>query len=148
MPIQYSYSLASPGGVATGDKVRKGYAFTPRFDPLTRDMILRDSRVDRGNPAIELVLMTLATPKGTYLPDPTLGPNYEVLQKARPNLQATWKAEVESSLARFIPNRILKLTVEVDPPRRNRLVYLVSFVDARAADRLPVELPLATPLAA
>lgn len=148
MPVSWSYSSPAPGAAAVNTRVPRTYLFTPRFDPLTRDMILRDSRVDRGNPAIELVLMTLSTPKGTYLPDPTLGPNYEVLQKAKPNLSTRWKAEVESSLARFIPNRILKLTVEVDPPLRNRLVYLVSFVDARSADRLPVELPLATQLAA
>jgi hypothetical protein len=142
MPTGYSYNLGTPGGVAVGKKTRKLYAFTPRFDPATRDFIMRDSNFEAGDPAVELVLMTLSTPKGTYLPDPTLGPDYEILTLQSSKVAVMWKASVNEALRRFVPSRITDIKVEVDPPRNGRLVFSVEFVDPRAESKLPVKLPL------
>ena len=140
MPVSWSYSSPSPGGAAVGKK-RKYYEWTPRFDPATRELMMRDSEVDEGDPDLEIVLMTLATPLGSYRPDPALGPDYEILRKLRTDTRQRWKDAVLKALARFTPDRITSLVVEVDPPVRNRLLYSVAFTSVRSAERIgPVAL--------
>lgn len=140
MPTGYSYNLGSPGGAGVGKKT-KYYDFTLRFDPATRELIMRDSEVDEGDPDLELVLMTLATPLGSYRPDSTLGLDYEILRKLRTDTRQRWKDAVLKSLVRFSPARITNLVVEVDPPIRSRLLYSVAFTSVRSAERIgPVAL--------
>lgn len=139
MPTSYSYLLGTPGSPAIGDRFKQAYAFTPRFDPKTRDFVMRGSTFDAGSPALEWVLLTLATPLGSYLPDPTLGPDYRILDKLRTNLASLWKASVVKALARGIPARIAEgtLEVEVDPPARGKILYSVAFTDARSGEKIP-----------
>jgi hypothetical protein len=143
----YSWTLGQPGGVATRAGRGGTYAFTPAFDPATRDHLMLGSQWRPGDPMAEVVLLTLATPKRSYRPDPTLGPDYDVLRKQAPGLRAAWKAEVEGALARYVAaGQLVLAPVQVDPPRGGRLVYLVEFVDPRASTRDPTRLPLVAPL--
>jgi len=141
MPTQYSFTLPTPGAT-TGKRTRIPYLIARAIDPATRDFLMRGSTWELGSPALEIVLMTLATPLGTYLPDLTLGPDYGLLQKQAKTVRQDWKDSVEKALARFIPSVITDLRVEVDPPIRGQIKYLVEFVDPRANDKTPVKLPL------
>lgn len=141
MPTQYSFTLPAPGA-AVGKRTRAPYLIARATDPATRNLVLRGSTWALGSPALEIVLMTLATPLGTYLPDPTLGPDYRLLSKQTKTVRQDWKDSVEKALTRFVPSVITDLRVEVDPPIKGRIKYLVGFVDPRANDKTPVKVPL------
>ena len=137
----FSFTLGQQGSSAVGQKRARYYEMTLRFDPVTRELMMRDSEVDEGDPDLELVLMTIATPLGSFRPDPTLGVDFEILRKLKTDTRQRWKDAVLKALARFTPDRIKDVVVEVDPPVRNRLVYSVAFTSVRSAERIgPVPL--------
>jgi hypothetical protein len=112
------------------------YAYTPALDPATGDWARGGSERPASAPATQIVLWTLRTPKRSFLPDLTLGPDYDLIQKQTPNAAAAWKASVEEALDRYVRRGVIaELRVVVDPPAKGRLLYLVDFVDPRARSR-------------
>lgn len=139
----YSWTVARPSAGVGGAGRAGAYAYTPAFDPATREHVMLGSQWAPGDPMAEVVAMTLATPKGTFLPDPTLGPDYALLRKQAPNTAALWRASVLEALARYVAaKQLVDLVVTVDPPRKGRVVYAVDYTDPRASTRLRTTLRL------
>ncbi len=118
------------------------YLFSPALDAGTGDWT---RGVDRppGLPTAQIVLCCLRTDLGSYAPDPTFGVDFGVLPKGTANQGATWKAEVERALSRFVRRGVIRnLRVVVDVPRSGRLVYAVEFEDPRAPATTPARLRL------
>ncbi len=144
MSTTITWSVVSAGGssastVTTGSSTRSSvYAVTRNLDGFSGDVRLTSGKWLRGSPAVEIVVRVLRTPRGKFLPDPTFGVDYSILDKRRPNIQAAWKNAVEAGLAfltKGTPPRITSLLVTVDPPKTNRLIYEVTFVDPRGSTK-------------
>lgn len=111
------------------------YLFSPALDPVTGDWLAGTDRPG-GAPAVQIVLWTLRTHRGSFAPDETFGLDYRVAQRRTASTQADWKAEVERALARHVRARVITdLRVTVDPPAKGRLLYDVAFKDPRTAER-------------
>ena len=120
------------------------YAYTPAVDPKTGQVTAWGSELRPGSPAAEIVLLTLRTPKGSYLPDPTEGVDLDLIQNATSNVAVLWKAEVERALSRYTQSGVIRdlhVTVEQNG---TTLLYDVEFVDPRDTTR-PVTLRGLTP---
>jgi phage gp46-like protein len=112
------------------------YAYAPALDPATGDWLAGTDRPG-GAPAVQIVLWTLRTQRGSFAPDETFGLDYRVAQKRTSSTQADWKAEVERALARHVTRGVItSLVVTVDPPTRDRLLFDVAFTDPRTAERV------------
>lgn len=110
------------------------YAFTPRRDPTSGEVVLDGNRwAASPAPMAEVVLMVLRTRRGQCLADPTLGVAWDRVNKIGTGAAATAKAVIEEAL-RFLVNdgQIARLAVkaEVDA-RAGALAYEVTFTDPR-----------------
>ena len=121
------------------------YAIADAMDPGTGQG-LQDADGQswkRGQPAAELVLRVLRTPRGQCQLDPAYGVDMTFLDKAYPNVAARWRAAVIEALRPYVAKTILsdiEVTAESDG---GRLLYSVSFVDVRARARRTISLSLA-----
>jgi len=116
------------------------YAVTRKLDPATGQWVLdADGRTyARGQPATELVVRALRTPRGSCPLDPTYGLDVSRLDRARPDLAVTAQSAITAALA-FLTSagRITDLRVTASA-ERDRLVYSVDFYDPRARTRATV----------
>jgi hypothetical protein len=107
------------------------YAFTPAVNPADGSLTAWGSALKPGRPAVELVLLTLRTPRRSYAPDPDEGVDMDILQQNNPNTPALWKAEVHRALAKYVQNGVIRdVSVEVETSG-GVLKYAVSFLDPR-----------------
>lgn len=123
------------------------YAHTRRLDPDTGEFALDDDgrTWDEGQPATELVVRALRTPRGSCPLWPEYGLDMTGLDVARTDVAAQVRVAVTDALA-FLTrsNRITNLRVSVSV-ERDRLLYTVTFDDPRArttALSVPGELSL------
>ena len=115
------------------------YAYSPSMDAGTGSLLYDSATLSwtEGQPMMQTVLVTLRTPKGRCPMDPTLGPDYAILQKATPDIAARWRASVIESLQRYVrAGQIADLSVTVDLSGGSAGVsaawlYSVSFSDPR-----------------
>lgn len=85
-------------------------AYTPALDGLTGEMRfdVSTNTWEAGDPDAEALLHCVRTELGTYLPDPTFGFNYALIQKREPNSEAIIRGELLRCTARVV--RIRGLT--------------------------------------
>lgn len=108
------------------------YAFTPELDE-SGDVALDGSTYSWGSPMVEIVKRVLRTPRGTYLPDPSFGVDYSVVDKARPDAGARFQAAILAALRPWTLRReIVDLSVAVEVTD-STLRYEISFSDPRLA---------------
>lgn len=110
------------------------YAITRTLDPNTGLFELdADGREwAEGQPATELVVRALRTPRGSCPLDPTYGIDTSSFSRAWPNVAVRVTAAITEALAFLTrPGRITNVTVTVQT-ERDRLFYEVRFVDPRA----------------
>lgn len=106
------------------------YASTFDLDS-TGDFRLSGSAFAEGQPAVQIVLATLATQRGSNLADPEDGLDYTIADKAVPNIARLWQSEVERALSRHVRNGVIRnLRVTVDAGGAP-LKYEVEFTDPR-----------------
>lgn len=141
MPQSFTWALASAPGAggagagtnAAGPASTGYYAVARRLDAGAGDVVMAGATWARGQPAAEIVLRCLRTPRGRYLPDPTYGLDYAALQKGGPNAGARVDAAVRAALAPLVRRGVLKdrpeITVTVTG---TSLLIDVAFVDPRA----------------
>ncbi len=116
------------------------YAVTRKLDPATGQWVLdADGRTyARGQPAAELVLRVLRTPRGSSPLDPTYGLDTSRLDRARADLAVTAQGAIVAALDFLVrARRITDLRVAVSV-ERDRLLFTVDFYDPRARERVPV----------
>ncbi len=116
------------------------YKFTRSLDPSTGNVLLENQRWKGGSPAAEIVLRVLRTPKGSYLPDPTFGFDYSLLNHLTNDSEARIKAGIETALNYLVQDSVissLKVKVQVDILRK-AVVYDVSFYDPLLRQRTSV----------
>lgn len=75
------------------------HAWTRTIDPLTRQPKLLGGVWVPGSPAAEVVAWVLSTPRGSFLPDPTLGVDYASVSVASPDGPARLSAAITAALA-------------------------------------------------
>lgn len=122
--------------VALGDY----YKFTRSLDPRTGNLTMVNQRWKAGSPAAEIVLRVLKTPKGTYLPDPTFGFDYSLLDHVRPDSEEKIKAGIRECLNYLVKDRVitdLNIKVEVDAKKKT-VLFDVSFIDPLLKQRKSV----------
>ncbi len=110
------------------------YAITRTLDPNTGLFELDDDGREwaEGQPATELVVRALRTPRGSCPLDPTYGIDTSSFARAWPNVAARVTTAIGEALAFLTkPGRITGLTVTVKA-ERDRLFYEVRFTDPRA----------------
>lgn len=94
--------------------------------------------VEPESPALEMVINTLRTPKGSCLAVPDLGVEWSRIDTLRTDAAATARAVILAGLGSLLSDgwiESVSVTVEVDPSR-GRLLYSVSFVDPRLKKKL------------
>ncbi len=110
------------------------YAITRTLDPNTGLFELDDDGREwaEGQPATELVVRVLRTPRGSCPLDPSYGIDTTAFARAWPNVAARVTAAITEALA-FLTRtaRITNVTVTVQT-ERDRLFYEVRFIDPRA----------------
>jgi phage baseplate assembly protein W len=117
------------------------YAHTRALDAQSGDKRVAGGTYVAGDPMTEVVLRILRTPRGRYLPDPTFGVDYSVIQKAGAGVAAAWRAAVLAALDRLIKrNLITHVRVIVDTSKPGQLLYDVEFRDPRNSAREPTRL--------
>jgi hypothetical protein len=106
------------------------YVHTRARDPQTGDVLMNGATWAFADaPMVHVVLRVLRTPLGTYLPDPTFGVDYSVIQKRDPGVGARWRAAVLRGLQYLVDlRRITDVRVEYEVVGA-QLRYAVSFVD-------------------
>lgn len=110
------------------------YAITRKLDANTGLFELdTDGREwAAGEPATELVVRALRTPRGSCPLDPTYGIDVTAFARAWSNVGARVTAAIAEALAFLTRSgRIASLTVTVQT-ERDRLFYEVTFVDPRS----------------
>lgn len=110
------------------------YAITRRLDPNTGLFDLDTDGRDwaEGEPATELVIRALRTPRGSCPLDPEYGLDVSSLDRVWPNLAARVTTAIGDALAFLTRTRRitdLRITVQTE---RDRLAYAVRFYDPRA----------------
>jgi phage baseplate assembly protein W len=117
------------------------YAVARELDPATGDLRMHGVAWKRGAPLTEIVLRVLRTPRGSFLPKPTFGVDYSLVQKLTPASRSLWRAGVEAALRYLVDSgRMRDLQVIVDPPAGGRMLYAVDFVDVRQSERTQLRL--------
>lgn len=110
------------------------YARTRRLDPDTGEFALDDDgrTWDEGQPATELVVRALRTPRGSCPLWPEYGLDMSGLDVARTDVAAQVRVAITDALA-FLTrtSRITNLRVAVSV-ERDRLLYDATFNDPRA----------------
>lgn len=110
------------------------YAHTRKLDPDTGEFELDDDGRSwaEGQPAAELVVRALRTPRGSCPLWPEYGLDMSGLDVARTDVAAQVRVAITEAL-RFLTrsNRITNLRISVSV-ERDRLLYTVTFDDPRA----------------
>jgi hypothetical protein len=105
------------------------YADARAMDPGTGDTRWSGATWATGRPMAECVLRIVRTRKGSNAADPDLGPDYDVLQKRRPDTGLAWQAQVRAALKRLTdPGLITDLSVPVEVVGEG-VFFEVSFTD-------------------
>lgn len=110
------------------------YAVTRRLDPNTGLFDLDTDGRDwaEGEPATELVIRALRTPRGSCPLDPEYGLDTSALDRVWPNLAARVTVAINDALAFLTRTKRItdvRITVQTE---RDRCVYSVRFYDPRA----------------
>lgn len=114
------------------------YAFTRALDPGTGYIRVSGNTWVPGSPMVEVVLRIIRTPKGTFLPDPNFGVDYSLVEKARTNSGATFRAELSRALRTLVTtNAIRDLAIQVET-KGTTLLWQIDFVDVRLGERVPI----------
>lgn len=121
----------------TGGPLRSTYyAYTRSLDPGTGQIQIAGNNWVAGSPMVQVAIRILRTQRGTYLPDPTFGVDYSVVDKALPNAPATFKAELNRAFRSLVTSGAianLSITVESSPPK---LLWEITFTDVRLGERI------------
>ena len=142
MPQSFSWSLASvtPVGNALPPVGQGGtsvyYAVTRALDPGTGDIVMAGPTWARGQPATEIVLRCLRTPRGRYIPDPTYGLDYSVLQKATSDKPSKLRAAIQDALSRFAKRGVIEPPQIAVQMAGAAVQADVTFVDPRAQQQV------------
>ena len=90
--------------------------YARRLDPTAGELLFtqKTNAWTVGDPDTEAVVRVLRTPLGSYLPDPTFGLDYGLIQARGTNAQANIERELARALARVVKQRGLRnLTITV-----------------------------------
>ncbi len=103
------------------------------LDPETGDLVFNDatgSWLESPSPAMEVVALVLRTPRGSCPLDPTLGVEWDKVDKILPNATATCRAVILEGLQGLVEDgTIADLSITVDQPSVRALTYVVAFTD-------------------
>lgn len=87
-----------------------------------------------GAPMIEVAKRILRTPKGSFIPDPTFGLDFSVVQVARSDAGPRFSAAVREAFDSFRKAGLMQRFRVVVEVADDRLRYEISFYDPRARE--------------
>lgn len=110
-------------------------AWTRTLSAITGQPVMTGGAWVPGSPAAEVVVWTLRTPLGTFLPDPARGVDYAVIRRAEPGAPARLSAAITAALAYAVTDGTIADLRVSSRAREGYIQADVNFVDPRDLDR-------------
>lgn len=107
------------------------YAWAPTLDARVGQPVVTAGNWKPGSPVLETVKLILRTPKGSYLPDSTIGVDYSLVQKGDPDCAARFRAALYAAFKTLVETKTLVDLACVVQQSGTTLLYEVSFDDPK-----------------
>lgn len=111
------------------------YAWAATLDARTGQPVVEAGNWKPGYPVLETVKLILRTPKGSFLPDGTIGVDYSLVQKGDPDCAARFQSALYAAFKTLVETKTLTDLVCLVTQSGSDLLYEVSFVDPKLQSR-------------
>jgi len=107
------------------------YAWAPTLDARVGQPVVAAGNWKPGYPALETVKLILRTPKGSYLPDASIGVDYSLVEKGSPDCAARFQAALYAAFKVLVETKTITALTCTVQQSGTTLLYEVSFEDPK-----------------